>query len=132
YQGFAALTGAPVAIVAAMTLTPPQKSRILRADTCAPPDYSQIIWASGVNGIAPPASGSEALAEPARDARHRFAHLVGRARVGEAHEGPAVDRIEVDTRRCRDMGLFQHAACEFKTVRREVGNIGIEIERAVG
>ena len=52
--------------------------------------------------------------------------------VGKAHEGPAVDRIEIDARRCRDMGLFEHAAGEFKTVRGEIGNIGIEVERAVG
>ena len=39
------------------------------------------------------------LAEPARDPRHRFPHLIGRTRIGKADEGAAVDRVEIDARR---------------------------------
>ena len=43
-----------------------------------------------------------------------------------------MNRVEIDARRRRDMGLFQHFACEFEAVGGEVRNIGIKIERAVG
>src|SRR6187399_2721456 len=71
------------------------------------------------------------LSQPPRDARHRFTHLVGRARVGEANEAAAVDRIEIDARGCRYMRLLQHAAGKFETVGGEIRDIGIEVEGAV-
>src|SRR4030095_1616521 len=72
-----------------------------------------------------------ALSKPARDARHRFAHLVSRARVGEANETAAMDRIEVAARRRRHMRLLQHAAGKFETVSGKIRNIGVEVEGAV-
>src|SRR6478736_7230144 len=71
------------------------------------------------------------LTEPARDARYRFTHLVGRARVGEANETAAVDRIEIDARRRRHMRLLQHAAGKFETIGGEIRDIGIEVEGAI-
>ena len=44
----------------------------------------------------------------------------------------AVERIEIDAGRRRDMGLFQHPAGEFETVGGELRDVGIEIERAIG
>jgi hypothetical protein len=107
-----------------------------------PPQLAKIISASGVNGVGGFFScrncgrelkaGGRCLSEPARDARHRFAHVVGRARVGKANEGAAVDRIEIDARRRRDMRLLQHPLGEIETVGGEFRDVGIEIERAVG
>src|SRR6185436_18200746 len=71
------------------------------------------------------------LSKPARDARHRFAHLVSRARVGEANEAAAVNRIEIDARRRRHMRLLQHVAGKFETVGGKIRNIGVEVEGAV-
>src|SRR5665213_4433388 len=84
----------------------------------APPGGRQFFLAGGPYG----------LSEPARDPRHRFAHVLGRTRVGKADEPAAVDRVEVDAGRCRDMGLLQHSLREFVTVLGEGGNVGIEIE----
>src|SRR4051812_2291075 len=67
---------------------------------------------SATPNFMPNASG-KALPEPARDARDGFAHLIGRARVGEANEAAAMDRIEIDPRRGGDVGLFQHPVGEF-------------------
>src|SRR4030095_10277223 len=72
-----------------------------------------------------------ALSKPARDARHRFPHLVSRARVGEANEAAAVDRIEIDARCRRHMRLLPHAAGQFETVSGKIRNIGVEVEGAV-
>src|SRR5258705_9071400 len=133
-----------------MTFTPPQKSRIDRS-SANPSHTAKIIWHGGVNGVAPVANSPDAawpgqknnlpigntrrneiaLAKPPRDPRHSLTHLVGRAGVGETNEGAAMDRIEVDARRCRDMRLLQHAAGKFETVRGEIGNIGVEVERAI-
>src|SRR5258707_12298814 len=89
--------------------------------TRIPPDKDLRVWMTACRG----------LCKPARNARHGFAHLVGRARIGEANETAAVDRIEIDARGGRDVGLFQHPAGELETVGGEVRDIGIEIERAV-
>ena len=43
-----------------------------------------------------------------------------------------VDRIEVDPRRDRDAGLLDEAAAKAQAVVREVADVGVEIERAVG
>ena len=47
-----AATGASVAIVAAMTFTPPQRSRISRATVQSRRNIAKILWAAGVNGVA--------------------------------------------------------------------------------
>src|SRR4051794_780107 len=73
-----------------------------------------------------------ALRKPARDARHGFAHVVGRARVAETDIPVPMHRIEVYARRRRDMGLLQHLSGEIQAVGGEFRNIGIEIEGAVG
>src|SRR4029450_5663783 len=72
-----------------------------------------------------------ALSKPARDARHRFAHLVSRARVGEANEAAAVNRIEIDAPRRPPTRLPQHWAGQFETVGGKIRNIGVEVEGAV-
>ena len=72
-----------------------------------------------------------ALSQPPRDARYRFTHLVSRARVGEANEAAAVDRIEIDARRRRHMLLLQHAAGKFETVGGKIRNIGVEVKGTV-
>src|SRR6202012_805298 len=81
-------------------------------------------WASRVNGAGAfssiwiqrsgPNPRHIALSQPSRDARNRFTHFVDRARVGEADELTAVNRIEVDAGGCRDACLFQHLAGEFE------------------
>src|SRR4030088_1089162 len=73
-----------------------------------------------------------ASCEPARDTGNRLAHFVGRARVGKTNEPMAVHRIEIDAGGGRDMGLFQHLLGEFETVRREGGDVGVEVKCAVG
>src|SRR5262245_6263528 len=62
---------------------------------------------------------ASARAEPARDPRHRLAHVVGRARVGEADELPAMEGIEVDPRGRGDMRLLQHLFGKLEAVRGE-------------
>src|SRR3979409_1707573 len=68
--------------------------------------------------------------QPFGDARDRIVDVLCRARVREANERAAVNRIEVDARRGRDMRLFQHSLGKFKTVRRERRYVGVEVERA--
>ena len=74
---------------------------------------------------------ARALGQPARDARDRLAHVVGRARIGKADEGAAMDRIEIDAGGCRDMRLLQHLIGKGKAVGSKIRHIGIEVERAI-
>src|SRR5690348_10070585 len=89
------------------------------------------IWSTG--GRAYPSTPLvRNLAEPARDPLHRLAHIVGRTGVAEADEGATMKRIEVDARGRRDMGLLEHGLGEVKTVRSEIGDVGVKIERTIG
>src|SRR5215831_7626976 len=78
-----------------------------------------------------PPSRAPSRFEPRRDPLHRFAHLRGRARVAEADEVFALERIEIEPRRRRHMRLCQHALGELETVVAEARHVGIEIEGAV-
>jgi hypothetical protein len=40
--------------------------------------------------------------------------------------------VEIEARRCRDAGLFEHAFAEGGRVVREAANVCIDVERAVG
>src|SRR3954470_13507348 len=64
------------------------------------------------------------LVQPGADALDRLLHVRGRAGVAEAHEMPAVDRIEIDARRRRNMGIFQQPLGEIETVLGEFRDIG--------
>ena len=57
--------------------------------------------------------------EPIGDPLHRFMHLGGGARVTEAQEMSAVDRIEINARRGGDARLVQHAFREIEAVVRK-------------
>src|SRR5690349_24683255 len=70
--------------------------------------------------------------EPPGDTRNRLAHLIGRSRVAKTDELAAMNRIEVDARRCGDARLFQHLLGKLEAVGGEGGDIGVEVERAVG
>src|SRR4051812_30207697 len=72
-----------------------------------------------------------ALVQPGADALDRLPHIRGRAGVAEAHEMPAVDRIEIDAGRRRHMGILEQPLGEIETVVRELRNVGVEIERAI-
>src|SRR5204862_6633180 len=54
--------------------------------------------------------------EPGADALDRLLHIGGRTGVAEAHKMPAVDRIEIDTRRRRHMRLLEEPLGEIETV----------------
>src|SRR4051812_5544742 len=72
YQGFAALTGSPAAmVVVVMTFTPPQiPSDCFLALALRVFLLVTAKWACGVNGVAPGFSGSpRAVCKPTRDAR---------------------------------------------------------------
>src|SRR3954452_10053019 len=70
--------------------------------------------------------------EPFRYAYNRLTQIRRRTGIGEANEGASMTRVEVDSRRRRDMGLLQHLGGEFKTVRSEVRDIRVQVECAVG
>src|SRR5258708_28934274 len=72
------------------------------------------------------------LSEPARDTRNGFAHFVGRTSIAKANEPTAVNRIEIDAGGGRDARLLQHLFGKLETVGGEFGDIGGEVERAVG
>src|SRR5207302_5374795 len=113
-----------------MTFTPPSEFAdlsIALAQTAVSPDCSQDqlaprsqwrrrffrpetrrCYRSDLAGLA--------LSEPPRDTRHRLAHFLGRTRIGKANELMAMNRIEVDAGRRRDMRLFQHLFGKLITV----------------
>src|SRR5258706_6713051 len=72
------------------------------------------------------------LSQPSRDACNGLMHLVSRTGIGKADKRTAVNRIEVDAGRCRNMRLFQHLAGKLETVGSKLGNVGVEVKRAVG
>src|SRR4029077_7601629 len=78
-----------------------------------------------------PANPLRLSLKPDVDPLDSFTHLFTRPGVAQALEVSAVDRIQIDDRRSRYAGLFQHARGEFKTIAREARYVGIEIERAV-
>src|SRR5262245_9326167 len=69
--------------------------------------------------------------EPRRDPLHRLVHVGGRSGVAEADEMSALQRIEIDPRRCRHVSFRQHALGEIKAVVGEARHVGIEIEGPV-
>src|SRR3954447_21726202 len=71
------------------------------------------------------------LAHPGADALDRLLHIRGRAGVAEAHKMPAVDGIEIDTRRRRHMRLLQEPLGEIEAVVGELRDISVEIECTV-
>src|ERR1043166_2716610 len=71
------------------------------------------------------------LVQPGADALDRLLHVRDRAGVAEAQEMPAVDRIEIDAGCRRHMGFFQKPLGEIETVVGKLGDVSVEIERAV-
>src|SRR6478736_4312138 len=57
--------------------------------------------------------------EPATNPIHRFMYFGGRARVAEAQEMPAIDRIEINAGRGGDVRFIQHALREIEAVVRK-------------
>src|SRR4051812_12908219 len=101
-----------------MTFTPLTVSRDMSVytQTTAPAAYSQnqlglrSQWHWRVFRLErrPSRPDGRTLREPSRDARHGFAHVLGRTRVGKTDVAVSVHRIEVDAGRCSDMSLVQH------------------------
>src|SRR5258705_12581866 len=111
--------------------------------TAVPPDHSKLNSRSRGNGAgAFPRVKSRAargpglrpfvLSEPARDTRNGFAHFVSRTGIAKANESTAVKWIEIDAGGGRDARLLQHLFGKLETVGGEFGDIGVEVERAVG
>src|SRR5689334_16455148 len=63
-----------------------------------------------------PGMRSLSALQPVPNARNGFAHVGGRARVAEAHEVLAVDRVETDAGGGGDARLFQHALAKVEAV----------------
>src|SRR5262245_43017273 len=55
---------------------------------------------------------SSTFVQPRADPLHRLVHLCGRAGVAEPKERRAAQRVEVDPRRRRDVGVVEHALGE--------------------
>lgn len=95
-----------------------------RAENAACQWIPVLIWRTRVSpdldrysaGNCEGIEGFAHLSEPPRDPRHRFAHFLGRTRVGKTDELMAVNRIEVDAGGGRDARLFQHLLGKLETV----------------
>ena len=95
-----------------------------RAENAACQWIPVLIWRTRVSpdldrysaGSCEGIEGFAHLSEPPRDPRHRFAHFLGRTRVGKTDELMAVNRIEVDAGGGRDARLFQHLLGKLETV----------------
>ncbi len=71
-------------------------------------------------------------AAPALEPAHRLLDVRGGRAIGEAHLGVAARRVEVDPRRGRDPGFGEHPLAEPLRVVGALGDVGIEVEGAVG
>src|ERR1700752_177081 len=100
-------------------------------------------WSSRPPGTSPPSTAAisrrrcaqptaiSLALEPRPGPLPRLALPRRRARVAEADEVLAVQRIEIDARRRRHVGFLEHALGEFEAVVAEALDVGIEIEGAV-
>ena len=108
------------------------QSRSWRCSTTAPaPTRSPATLSPTQDAIRGARTAISALVQPGADALDRLLHIGGRAGVAEAHEMPAVDRIEIDAGRRRHMRLLQQPLGEIEAVVGESRDVGVEIERAV-
>src|SRR6516225_11439449 len=118
-------------VVVAMTCSPCEFYRHARVQrTAVPPATAKINWPCQVNGDSARAC-RQALSKPARQPCNRFAHVVGRTRIGEADEAPAVERIEIDARSRRHMRLLQHPLGKLEAVRGKIEYLSVEVKSAV-